>query len=59
METWRIPLPLGEGGAQRRVREARSTILSIDEIVGRAALIRRIRATFSQREKGCFFPIWT
>jgi hypothetical protein len=45
------PLPLGEGGAQRRVRAARPTILQIDEIVGRAALIRRLRATFSRWEK--------
>jgi hypothetical protein len=33
------------------VRGARSTILQVDEIVGRAALIRRCRATFSQWEK--------
>jgi hypothetical protein len=47
------PLPLGEGGAQRRVREARPTIaiLRTIKIVGRVALIRRCRATFSQREK--------
>jgi hypothetical protein len=31
-----------------RARGARSTILQIDEIVGRAALIRRCCATFSQ-----------
>jgi len=36
------------------VRGTRSTILQIDDIVGRAALIRRYRATFSQREKDCF-----
>jgi hypothetical protein len=33
------------------VRAARPTILQIDDIVGRAALIRRLRATFSQGEK--------
>ena len=36
---------------QRRVREARPTIVGLFKIVGRAALIRRCRATFSQREK--------
>jgi hypothetical protein len=34
-------------------REVRYTILLIDEIVGRAALIRRCRATFSRGEKDC------
>jgi hypothetical protein len=33
------------------MRAARPTILQIDEIVGRAALIRRLRATFSRWEK--------
>jgi hypothetical protein len=33
------------------VRGARPTIVTNDEIVGRVALIRRCRATFSQREK--------
>ena len=47
----KIPLPPGEGGAQRRVRAVRPTILQESTIVGRAALIRRLRATFSQREK--------
>jgi hypothetical protein len=28
-------------------------MMQIDEIVGRAALIRRCRATFSPREKDC------
>jgi hypothetical protein len=46
-----IPLPRGEGGAQRQVREARPTILNKRYIVGRVALIRRCRATFSRREK--------
>ena len=45
----------GDGGAGRQVREARPTIPHIDEILGRAALIRRCRATFSQREKDWFF----
>jgi hypothetical protein len=38
---------------ERRVREARPTItiLQTNEIVGRVALIRRCRATFSQWEK--------
>ena len=44
METYfcvTCPLPLGEGGAQRRVREARPTIRKDRGIVGRVALIRR------------------
>jgi hypothetical protein len=52
---WRISLSHWERVApQRRVRVARSTMLPIDEIVGRAALIRRCRATFSRWEKDSF-----
>jgi hypothetical protein len=43
--------PKGEGGAQRRVRAARSTILQVDGVLGRATLIRRFRATFLRWEK--------
>ena len=46
-------LPLGEGGAARRMRATRPTISFVCRIVivGRASLTRRCRATLSQRER--------
>jgi hypothetical protein len=55
------PLPLGEGGAERRVRAARSTILIIDAIVGRACPHPALQATFSRWEKdppSLFVVVW-
>jgi hypothetical protein len=51
-----IPLPPGEGGAQRRVRAGRSTILQIDEIVGRAALIRPFRPSLEKDSLQSAYP---
>ena len=49
-----FPLLLGEHGAGAPVRAARSTILPIDEIVGRTALIRRCAPPSPQGEGWIF-----
>jgi hypothetical protein len=56
-----FPLPPGEGGAAAPGEGSppHDHDSAFVKIVGRAPLIRRYRATFSQREKDCPFVSWT